>query len=528
MSDGYKKIKTADGSKAFCKIETKDTDCTYSIIQEVKDTMVETSVSMIINGLDSGFGGTYGVLSDVGSYASDVMRIQSATLEAQSQEELDQYYKLFQLYTAVTLVKVVTIAAFASAGLPVLSLFAITVGLEAASGFVFDASLDGIKQRFHSQGSNNIRFVIDPSGFTYEAVASNRLSGVKTTIYYKNEKGEITQWKAEEYGQQNPLLTDSQGKYRWDVPEGEWQVKYEKDGYETNYSDWLPVPPPQMDVNVGLVDKSAPTIQTVNGYPDYIEIIFDKYMDIASFTKESVKLEANGKAIPTSITFTDAEVSPENSNKTYGRVLHLSYETVQETGVSVAVKLSKTIKSYCGTEMSEDYVKNVRTAVEPLEIQAPDTLTIEYDKTNEVNVQILPENSAGGKKLSVIGCSFVTVDKTEHMLNDKGQTSFAVKGYLPGEGTLTLKLEGTTLQKTINIKVVPQTDIKHVKGDLNGNGIVDIMDARKAKRAAMKEITLTESELSAADLNGDGKVDIMEARKIKRAAMKAVNLKEGL
>lgn len=62
------------------------------------------------------------------------------------------------------------------------------------------------------------------------------------------------------------------------------------------------------------------------------------------------------------------------------------------------------------------------------------------------------------------------------------------------------------------------------KGDLNNDGRVDIMDARKAKRAAMKEVHLTGSELSAADLNGDGKVDIMEARKIKRAAMKEITL----
>ncbi len=63
-----------------------------------------------------------------------------------------------------------------------------------------------------------------------------------------------------------------------------------------------------------------------------------------------------------------------------------------------------------------------------------------------------------------------------------------------------------------------------MRGDLNGNGTVDIMDARKAKRAAMKEISLTENELAVADLNGDGKVDIMETRKIKRAAMKEIDL----
>ena len=36
-----------------------------------------------------------------------------------------------------------------------------------------------------------------------------------------------------------PCYTDGNGEYAWDVPEGYWQVKYEKEGYETVYSDWL-------------------------------------------------------------------------------------------------------------------------------------------------------------------------------------------------------------------------------------------------------------------------------------------------
>ena len=63
-----------------------------------------------------------------------------------------------------------------------------------------------------------------------------------------------------------------------------------------------------------------------------------------------------------------------------------------------------------------------------------------------------------------------------------------------------------------------------IKGDLNGNGVIDLMDARKAKRAAMKSVALTPDEIKLVDLNGDGKVDIMEARKIKRAAMKEIVL----
>ncbi len=86
---------------------------------------------------------------------------------------------------------------------------------------------------------------------------SNRLPGVTTTVYQK-KNGSAVKWNAEDYSQQNPLVTDEAGFYRWDVPQGEWQVKYEKDGYETCYSEWLPVPPPQLDVNVGMKQTTPP------------------------------------------------------------------------------------------------------------------------------------------------------------------------------------------------------------------------------------------------------------------------------
>ncbi len=38
-------------------------------------------------------------------------------------------------------------------------------------------------------------------------------------------------WDASGYDQINPLYTDANGMYAWDVPEGKWLVKYSKDGY---------------------------------------------------------------------------------------------------------------------------------------------------------------------------------------------------------------------------------------------------------------------------------------------------------
>ena len=59
-------------------------------------------------------------------------------------------------------------------------------------------------------------------------------------------------YKRQEYEQANPLLTNVDGKYAWDVPEGWWRVKCEKEGYQTRWSDWMTVPPVQTDINIAM------------------------------------------------------------------------------------------------------------------------------------------------------------------------------------------------------------------------------------------------------------------------------------
>ncbi len=138
-----------------------------------------------------------------------------------------------------------------------------------------DAYVDHILSQFgfldasESEGvSFNFIWKIDPSGYVYDADSNERIAGVTTTVYWipfdecdENTKPADTNygkiWKAEEWDQLNPILTDSEGRYAWDVPEGWWRVEYVKDGYETVWSDWMPVPPPQTDVNIGMVPTTS-------------------------------------------------------------------------------------------------------------------------------------------------------------------------------------------------------------------------------------------------------------------------------
>ena len=111
----------------------------------------------------------------------------------------------------------------------------------------------------------SIRWYIDPSGYVYEGVTGNRLEGVTASIYYMDENGEAVLWEDNIYGQENPVTTDAEGKFKWDVIEGKWQVKFEKEGYKTFVTDWMDVPPPQTDVNVELepdvTEVSAPEVK---------------------------------------------------------------------------------------------------------------------------------------------------------------------------------------------------------------------------------------------------------------------------
>ncbi|MBQ4505229.1 MAG: hypothetical protein II983_06095, partial [Firmicutes bacterium] len=133
-----------------------------------------------------------------------------------------------------------------------------------------------------SRPRRKVEPIIDPSGYVYEAVPSNRVESVTATTYYKGSSGEPVLWDAENYGQRNPLLTTSDGEYRWDVPSGDWKVTYTKDGYEAQDSvdiyGWLPVLPVQTEVHVPLESTAAPAVASAYGYSDSLRLTFSQYM----------------------------------------------------------------------------------------------------------------------------------------------------------------------------------------------------------------------------------------------------------
>ncbi len=98
--------------------------------------------------------------------------------------------------------------------------------------------------------------LIDPSGYVFEGSMENRLESVKTTVQQK-VGSTWEDWQASQFGQVNPLYSDKNGRYGWDVVQGDWRVIFAKDGYETYTSRTVTVPPPETELNVPLISKRA-------------------------------------------------------------------------------------------------------------------------------------------------------------------------------------------------------------------------------------------------------------------------------
>ena len=204
--------------------------------------------------------------------------------------------------------------------------------------------------------------IIDPSGYVFEAVPSNRLPGVTATIYFKtmeeNIYGDMEEviafWEAEDFGQENPLLTDEDGEYGWDVPAGMWQVKFEKEGYQTVYSDWLPVPPPQLEVNMYKVQPVQPAICDVQGYENGIVIQFDKYMQPKDMTVDFITVTRNGTNETGAIEFLDYETNHLNDKSFVSRVRFLPNVPFSVSD-EVFLTVKGSVKSYADISMSDDF-----------------------------------------------------------------------------------------------------------------------------------------------------------------------------
>ena len=310
----------------------------------------------------------------------------------------------------------------------------------------------------------------DPSGYVYEGVASNRLQGVMASCYYKETVEDmygdlhdnVVLWDAEEYAQENPLFTDEYGMYQWDVPKGLWQVKFEKEGYETTYSEWLPVPPPQLDVNIAMKQNRQPEVKAARAYEDAVEVEFDKYMMPELLTAENISVVQNGTAVEGTVELLNEETAYEGSNESFASKVR--FNAVQPfTEQEVTLLVNNRVKSYAGIRMQDNYQQTFTIEQEIKQIAADSVVTVGYGNASTLIVSVLPASASKGKVLSVKTSSpmILGVETEQVTIGNDGKAEITVSGELPGTAALTFSVEGTD-KTAMTIANVEQIVIKTV------------------------------------------------------------------
>ena len=312
------------------------------------------------------------------------------------------------------------------------------------------------KSDFRGKGTTPI---LDPSGFVYEAVLSNRLEDVTTTCY-QQENGEAVLWNAEDYSQKNPLKTDEAGFYRWDVPQGMWQVKYEKEGYETTYSEWLPVPPPQLDVNVGMKQSTPPSVTQMRGFESGITIDLSKYMLPATLNETNITVTRNGFDEKGHIELMNEEKEPL-SEQTFASKVKFVPEALFNSSDLVVVTVHKEVESYCGVNMVKDHVETVKIESEIKSIVADSAISVPYQSEKELRILVLPTEASAGKTLHVRSSStmIASVSSTEVTIDQDGAATLTLGGELPGGAIIDYSVEGTDLTATSKVQVIIGHDL---------------------------------------------------------------------
>ena len=284
-------------------------------------------------------------------------------------------------------------------------------------------------------------FVIDPSGYVYEAVIDNRLQDVVVTIYYKEKLSDLQamKWNSQAYGQKNPLVTDENGEYAWDVPEGYWQVVCEKDGYEIAKSEWMEIPPEQTDINIAMVSKKMPTIKSIVADREKIVVEFSQYIQRESLLGIEIKND-KGNTLDYTI---------ENENDLIQKVsLRLNSPLAYNDIITVTVPNS--VRNYAGNTLRDTTVSTL-VIKEPVEILMENQIVLNYEQTKTIEVGI--KNYESGMHIHIDNSSEEGVITSVSDLNAEGKATLEMRGDLPGAYNIKLLVEGTNAEKIITVLV---------------------------------------------------------------------------
>ena len=288
----------------------------------------------------------------------------------------------------------------------------------------------------------------DPSGYVYAGVRSNRVAGVKATVFYRDDNGNAVFWDAEEYDEINPQYTSPLGNYCWMVPQGDWKVTYELDGYETYETEWLPVPPPQTEVNINLMMTEAPALQEVFLNEEYAYITFNMYVQTESVDGSALTIsDASGNTYAGTL----EAVNPEEEA---GVMLADTYKQVfdrkaPKAGDNCVIALDESVIGYNAKKsVAEKQELTCKAGVKGLNAELPAylpvgeavTIPVQVEASSYEGMQLLVETEEAYIEVCSIGA-----------INENGQADIVLKALRPGACDLRIKVADS--EKMIDVSI---------------------------------------------------------------------------
>ncbi len=301
-----------------------------------------------------------------------------------------------------------------------------------------------------------LSWIIDPSGYIYEAVPENKVEDAKMSIYYKEgqyaDDSTAVLWDAEPYYQTNPIMTDANGRYAWDVPAGWWQVVAEKDGYAVTKSAWMEVPPPQLDVNLELVSTEKPNVTSVELASNKMKVVFDKYVKVGSVTNK-ISLKNGDEAVAIS------SVAASDLATRDGADIATSFEVTVDGTLDASntytAAFASGIESYAGVVMDEETVEDLKVTGIVSDLTVQKDMLLENGKEYTYEIEVVADENLEGRKVLVSSSDDSIVKATGSVVTDKdGKAKLVVKGYGIGIAQLTLTVEGTSISKKVDAIVL--------------------------------------------------------------------------
>lgn len=232
-------------------------------------------------------------------------------------------------------------------------------------------------------------FYIDPSGYVFEGIEANRVSGITATVLQQTG-GVYLPWTDPVAGQDSPQQTARDGRYGWDVPSGTWKVEFDDASgrYLATETKPMQVPPAHTEVNIGLLATATPVVTglALTDSGGDLEIEFSKFMLPESIFGEDGSVnnltvrDSAGDLVPGTVTFLveapntgyvdGAYQNDVVGSETFVKTIRFTpdplaypggFRKFKDDGVTretYSLTISRNVMSYAGVPMGTDYVKS--------------------------------------------------------------------------------------------------------------------------------------------------------------------------